>query len=79
MQELIERWVNVERVLNSMPEHDRQHHWDMGMWGEKTDCGTVACAAGHCGMDPWFRERGFELTFYKDGGSKISDVNEFFG
>jgi hypothetical protein len=76
---LIEIWMNVERVLDAMPEHDRQEHWDMSRWGEKTDCGTVACAAGHCGLDPWFRKRGFKLTFNKQGESKISDVPTFFG
>lgn len=75
---LIERWSNVERVLESMPEHERREHWNMATWGEKTDCGTVACAAGHCGLDPWFRRRGFKLTFV-DGEAEISDVNEFFG
>ena len=76
---LIEIWTNVERVLDAMPEHERQHHWDMSQWGEKTDCGTVACAAGHCGLDPWFNERGFKLVFDKHGESKISDVPAFFG
>jgi hypothetical protein len=59
----IERWENVLRVLRALPEHERQKHWDMSIWGEKTECGTVACAAGHCGLDPWFRARGFELSF----------------
>lgn len=77
--ELIERWQNVDRVLDAMPEHERQKHWDMGVWGEKTDCGTVACAAGQCGLDPWFRERGFKLDFKKSGEPNISNVAEFFG
>lgn len=77
--ELIERWVNVERVLAAMPEHERQHHWDMSTWGKKTTCGTVACAAGTCGLDPWFRERGFKLDFDRSGGHKITDVGSFFG
>jgi hypothetical protein len=76
---LIEIWMNVERVLDAMPEHERQKHWDMSQWGAKTDCGTVACAAGHCGLDPWFRERNFKLDFNKRGESKISDVTAFFG
>ena len=78
--ELIERWSNVARVLDTMPAHERKKHWDMGDWGRMTDCGTVACAAGHCGLDPWFRERGFKLEF-EDVTSvgDISDVPEFFG
>jgi len=61
--ELIERWEQVERVLVDMPQHDREKHFDMDIWGMKTACGTIACAAGHCGLDPWFRERGFALDF----------------
>lgn len=76
--ELVERWNNVERVLSAMPEHERQHHWDMGTWGEVNDCGTIACAAGHCGLDPWFRDRGFTLNF-RDGDAHISSVEGFFG
>lgn len=60
--ELIERWENAERVLVNMPEHERKEHWCMSAWGTQTPCGTIACAAGHCGMDPWFIERGFELV-----------------
>jgi hypothetical protein len=32
----------------------------MSQWGYKNDCGTIACAAGHCSFDPWFRRRGFK-------------------
>jgi hypothetical protein len=77
---LIERWTNAARVLDAMPAHERRKHWNMATWGEKTDCGTVACAAGHCGLDPWFRRRGFRLDFNKDqSNAKISDVSAFFG
>lgn len=76
---LIERWTHVARVLDSMPEHERQHHWNMATWGEKTTCGTIACAAGTCGLDPWFRERGFTLNFTDQGEAEISNVESFFG
>lgn len=59
----VERWEQCARVLENMPEHERMKHWDMGTFGTKTECGTVACAAGHCGLDAWFRERGFRLDF----------------
>lgn len=59
----IERWENVLRVLRKLTPHQRRKHWDMSQWGVKTDCGTVACAAGHCGLDPWFRRRGLALEF----------------
>lgn len=61
----IERWEQCARVLETMPEHERTQHWDMGTFGTHTACGTVACAAGHCGLDPWFRDRGFQLNFIK--------------
>lgn len=56
----IARWENVLRVLQALTPHQRRKHWDMSNWGVKTDCGTVACAAGHCSLDPWFRRRGFK-------------------
>lgn len=57
----IERWENAERVLTSMTPHERRKHWNMSVWGIATECGTVHCAAGKCGLDPWFRRRGLKL------------------
>lgn len=57
----IERWQNVVRVLENLTPHQRRKHWNMENWTLATDCGTVACAAGHCGMDTWFRKRGFKM------------------
>lgn len=75
----IERWGNVLRVLQALTPHQRRKHWDMGGFGRKTDCGTIACAAGHAGLDPWFRRRGFKLAFNRFGDSVIDDVDKFFG
>lgn len=61
IKEKVERWMNAERVLKGLPEHVRREHWDMRHWGIQTECGTVCCAAGHCGLDPWFNRRGFVL------------------
>lgn len=55
----VERWEQVLRVLEGLTPHEREKHFFMGIWGQETACGTVACAAGHCALDPWFRERGF--------------------
>jgi hypothetical protein len=78
--QLVERWENVERVLKALSPHERRKHWDMSEWGMKTDCGTVACAAGHCGLDPWFRRRGFGLSFFSTSEyGDIGDVDGFFG
>jgi hypothetical protein len=62
-KEQIERWENAVRILKSLTPHQRKEHFDMSHWGAKTPCGTVACAAGHCGLDPWFRKRGFKMDF----------------
>jgi hypothetical protein len=60
-RERIERLENLLRVLRNLTPHQRRKHWDMNTWGYNTECGTVACAAGHAGLDPWFRRRGFVL------------------
>lgn len=55
------RWKNVTRVLKGLSKHEREKHWDMRNWGITTECGTIACAAGHCGLDPWFIKHGFQV------------------
>lgn len=60
-KEKLARFQNAERVLVNLPKHQRTKHWNMAHWGIVTDCGTVCCAAGHCGLDPWFRKRGLKL------------------
>lgn len=86
----IERWQNALRVLEELTPHERIKHWSMGWWGTKTDCGTVACAAGHCGLDPWFRRRGFQMNFeprywvgtsgrVQDWRVQMSSAADFFG
>lgn len=74
--EKIERWLNVDRVLNELTPHEREEYWDMSVFGARTACGTIACAAGHCERDDWFRAQGlvglynaesswmFEIVFY---------------
>jgi hypothetical protein len=93
-KEQIERWEQAARVLKGLSRHERRKHFNMSFWGEKTDCGTVACAAGHCGLDSWFRRRGFKLDFvYEHDGhydpktdgfgpgwdARISRAEDFFG
>lgn len=88
-EERIERWENVLRVLRGLSPHERKKHWDMATWGQQTECGTVACAAGHCGMDAWFRRRGLRNDIKTDvdwGGNPYTyltleapDVEDFFG
>lgn len=82
----IERWDNVLRVLEGLGPHERDEHWDMTTWGQKTACGTIACAAGHCGLDPWFRDQDFTMDFTPCSCGEpdctevhIKDVTAFFG
>lgn len=76
----IERWEQVLRVLRGLTRHQRRRHWNMGTWGEKTPCGTVACAAGFCGLDPWFRRRGLKNNFTSGFSDwQGEEVGEFFG
>jgi hypothetical protein len=59
----ITRWEQAIRVLESLKPHERRKHFDMSVWGKKTPCGTIACAAGYCGLDRWFRKNGFRMDF----------------
>lgn len=64
----VERMQQVVRVLREVRDQGRL--FDLGIWGtdvlENSDkdfpegsCGTVMCAIGWVGLDPWFRRRGF--------------------
>lgn len=72
----LERWTQLLRVLQDLPEHERVKHFDMSEWAQQTDCGTIACAAGHAGMDRWFQGQGFILDFELN---MMSSVEGFFG
>lgn len=75
LKEKLDRWLNAERVLVKLPKHVRTKHWNMGHWGIVTDCGTVCCAAGHCGLDPWFRKRGLKLKPIKLADLILEEFN----
>lgn len=77
----IERWEQALRVLTKMTKHERERHFNMSHWGERTECGTVACLAGHCSLDPWFRERGFRSYFAENGALYFRHAvpEDFFG
>lgn len=81
-KERIRRWERVLHVLKKMTPHEREHHFNIADWGRKTSCGTVACVAGHAGLDPWFRRRGFRINLYRGGFTRtfpIYNPDEFFG
>lgn len=59
----IKRWENVLRVLKGLTKKQRENNFNMGSWLQyDPKCGTVGCAAGHCGLDPYFRSLGFEMN-----------------
>ena len=52
--------VETIRVLRTIPND----MFDMGVYFRQTTCGTVACIAGHCAMDPWFEAQGFSAGLF---------------
>lgn len=56
------RLEQAKRVMSGLDEHTRRKHLNMNVFARETDCGTVACVAGFCGLDPWFIADGF-VTF----------------
>lgn len=85
--ERVLRWERVAVVMDGMSEHEISEHFHMSSWAVKTKCGTVGCAAGQCALDPWFKRRGFGISFYEhahskgDYGMKWTGLNpsDFFG
>lgn len=70
---LVERWENCLRVLQNLTPHQRRKHWRMSTWGMVTGCGTVACAAGHCALDPWFQRRGLKMKIIVRHDEELGD------
>jgi hypothetical protein len=60
--EYIERYRQLIRVMRGLSPHKRREHFNMRIWGQRTECGTVACAAGHAAQDAWFKDQGFLLV-----------------
>lgn len=71
-----ERWEQCLRVLSTLPEHERTEHWNMSVWAQRTTCGTIACAAGHCGMDPWFIDQGFLVIPVEPDSKPCSPIGD---
>lgn len=59
LEDKIERWERVTKVLRELSDHVIDKHFDMSYWMNVTSCGTTGCAAGQCALDPWFQRRGF--------------------
>jgi hypothetical protein len=80
LEEKIERVDRARLVLKRMSKHAIEKHFDMSIWGNQTPCGTVGCAAGQCGLDPWFNRRGFRMHFNRYGSQLWSThPSRFFG
>lgn len=76
----VERLLQAKRVMQELSEEQRLNNFDIGTFAINTDHGIVACAAGFCGLDPWFQERGFQTTYTSDGIGGVSIMPEtFFG
>lgn len=82
----VERWKQGLRVVLGIPLGERRENFSMGNWGYQTACGTVACFAGHCSLDDWFRAQGFTSQFVKDPESGVEQLSftgigpeQFFG
>jgi hypothetical protein len=54
-RERLERAVAVLEAF--VPSAELQ--FDIRMYCAEEGCGTAACAAGLCGLDPWFQKQGF--------------------
>lgn len=86
LKEQVKRWQQAIKVLQRLTPHERRNHWNMTIFGLENECGTTACGAGFCAMDPWFQRRGFVGYFNRRGelvgpaGRPLGDATaKFFG
>jgi len=77
----VERYERLLKVMQGLTPHQRREHFDITTWGYRTECGTVACAAGHAGLNTWFRRHGFTMTCTRREGYAFPGMqpSEFFG
>jgi len=74
-----ERLEQAKRVMEGLSEQQRLRNFNVGLYAIQSDEGVVACIAGHCGLDPWFQERGFFTTVGRETGTVSVYPSEFFG
>jgi len=65
--------------MQGLSDPQRVHNFNIGVFAIRSDFGVIACIAGHCGLDPWFQERGFFTTVGADLGSISMAPEDFFG
>lgn len=76
----LERWANLYTLVRSIP-NDERFSIEVECGPEPlAPCGTVACAAGHAGLHPWFRRRGLVWRDARGAyGWPRTEPQEFFG
>ena len=67
------------RVLQALPEQQRVNNFNISIYAIRSGVGVIACIAGHCGLDPWFQERGFVTAIGESMGSVSVLPEDFFG
>ena len=70
----VERWEQGLRVVLDIPPDERDERLNMAVWGYQTACGTVACFAGHCSLDDWFRKQGYTSDFEENPDSGVPEL-----
>lgn len=75
----LNRLSKLATFLETVPKKN----FDISLFYDQKECGTVACAAGWAGLMPCFRKRGFKINdngypkYKNDYGFRA--VEEFFG
>lgn len=69
--EQILRASKLVETLEGLTLHEQLKHFDMSDWLYTNECGTVGCAAGQCGIRPWFRNRGFKIDLVPLDGDPL--------
>lgn len=72
-----ERLEQALRVTNGLLKGGRERNFTIAYYAQESESGIIGCIAGHCGLDPWFQERGFVTDLAR---SRVSiPVEDFFG
>ena len=74
-----ERLQQAKRVMQGLSDQQRVNNFSMNVFAISSDLGVIACIAGHCGLDPWFQERGFVTRMSGASGYVNIAPERFFG
>lgn len=75
------------RLAEHLETQVKPRFFNMEVWAETEECGTVACAAGHACSIPEFRRAGFKIVYKSDGNlypqyrgrESFDAIDKFFG